>query len=60
MVGLLQSQADFVSALDALRPSPVLALDTEFMRERSPAYVRLPNEPAHLAPLPFLPKRKAN
>ena len=27
----------------------------EFMRERSPAYVRLPNEPAHLAPLPFLP-----
>ena len=27
----------------------------EFMRERSPAYVRLPYEPAHIAPLPFLP-----
>lgn len=35
MNGLLQSQADFVSALEALAPSPVLALDTEFMRERS-------------------------
>ncbi|OYY75141.1 MAG: ribonuclease D [Gammaproteobacteria bacterium 28-57-27] len=35
MNGLLQSQADFVSALDALAPSPLLALDTEFMRERS-------------------------
>ncbi len=33
--GLLQSQADFVSALETLAPSPVLALDTEFMRERS-------------------------
>lgn len=28
---------------------------TEFMRERRPAYVRLPKEPAHLAPLPFVP-----
>ena len=27
----------------------------EFMRERRPAYVRLPKEPAHLAPLPGLP-----
>ena len=27
----------------------------DFMRERRPAYVRLPNEPAHLAPLPCLP-----
>jgi len=35
MNGLLQSQAAFVSALEALAPSPVLALDTEFMRERS-------------------------
>ena len=35
MNGLLQSQAAFVSALAALAPSPVLALDTEFMRERS-------------------------
>jgi len=35
MNGLLQSQADFVSALASLAPSPVLALDTEFMRERS-------------------------
>ena len=35
MNGLLQSQADFISALDRFTPSPVLALDTEFMRERS-------------------------
>lgn len=35
MNGLLQSQADFVSALSAFAASPVLALDTEFMRERS-------------------------
>ncbi|MGD9888703.1 MAG: ribonuclease D [Halothiobacillaceae bacterium] len=35
MNGLLQSQADFVSALATLAPSTVLALDTEFMRERS-------------------------
>jgi ribonuclease D len=35
MNGLLQSQADFVSALDRFAASPVLALDTEFMRERS-------------------------
>ena len=27
----------------------------EFMRERRPVYVRLPNEPAHLPPLPCLP-----
>ena len=27
----------------------------EFMRERRPAYVRLPEEPAHLPPLPCLP-----
>ena len=27
---------------------------TEFMRERRPAYVRLPKEPAHLPPLPLL------
>ena len=27
----------------------------EFMRERRPAYVRLPKEPAHLPPLPCLP-----
>lgn len=33
--GLLQSQADFVSALDDLSHSEVLALDTEFMREQS-------------------------
>ena len=28
---------------------------TEFMHERRPTYVRLPKEPAHLAPLPLLP-----
>lgn len=28
---------------------------TEFMQERRPAYVRLPKEPAHVPPLPFLP-----
>lgn len=28
---------------------------SEFMRERRPAYVRLPREPAHLPPLPCLP-----
>ena len=27
----------------------------EFMRERRPAYVRLPKEPAHMPPLPLLP-----
>ena len=27
----------------------------EFMRERRPAYVRLPKEPAHVPPLPLLP-----
>ena len=27
----------------------------EFMRERRPAYVRLPKEPAHMSPLPLLP-----
>lgn len=35
MSGLLQSQADFVSALDGFAPGRLLALDTEFMRERS-------------------------
>ena len=35
MNGLLQSQADFISALKTLEPSNLLALDTEFMRERS-------------------------
>ena len=39
-----------IHSIPALRPTMI-----EFMRERRPAYVRLPYEPAHLPPLPWRP-----
>ena len=67
----LEAQADaFATALPSMNLRGGLHLDghlhihsipalrqtmAEFMRERRPAYVRLPNEPAHLPPLPCLP-----